>query len=50
LGFFFIEQFFVNPNSGVAWAAHVGGFVFGAIVAFALRDRLRPPRQRVAWT
>jgi membrane associated rhomboid family serine protease len=48
LGFWFIEQFFVNPNSGVAWAAHVGGFVFGAIVAFALRDRLRPPRVRVA--
>jgi len=50
LGFWFIEQFFVNPNSGVAWAAHVGGFVFGAIVAFALRDRLRPPRRRVALT
>ena len=46
--FWFIEQFFVNPNSGVAWAAHVGGFVFGAIVAFVLRDRLRPPRRPLA--
>ena len=42
LGFWFVSQFFINPNSGVAWAAHVGGFVFGAIVAFIFRDRLRP--------
>jgi membrane associated rhomboid family serine protease len=49
LGFWFVSQFFVNPNSGVAWAAHVGGFIFGAAVAFALRDRLRPPRRHVAW-
>jgi membrane associated rhomboid family serine protease len=39
----FIMQFFTSPNSGVAWVAHVGGFVFGAAVAWALRDRLRPP-------
>jgi membrane associated rhomboid family serine protease len=31
----FLEPF--NPNSGVAWVAHVGGFVFGVLVALALR-------------
>ena len=42
LGLWFVSQFFVNPASGVAWVAHVGGFVFGALVALVLRDRLRP--------
>jgi membrane associated rhomboid family serine protease len=37
----FLSQFFVNPNEGVAWGAHVGGFVFGAIVALLLRRRGR---------
>jgi len=41
LGFWFVTQFFTNP-SGVAWVAHVGGFVFGALVALLLRERLRP--------
>ena len=44
LGFWFVSQFFTNPNEGVAWVAHVGGFVFGALVALLLRDRLRPSR------
>jgi membrane associated rhomboid family serine protease len=44
LGFWFISQFFINPNSGVAWMAHVGGFVFGVVVALIFRPRLRPPR------
>jgi membrane associated rhomboid family serine protease len=44
LGFWFVTQFFTNPNEGVAWVAHVGGFVFGALVALLLRDRLRPSR------
>jgi membrane associated rhomboid family serine protease len=35
----FVSQFFVNPNEGVAWAAHVGGFVFGALIALVLRQR-----------
>jgi membrane associated rhomboid family serine protease len=39
----FVLQFFTSPNSGVAWTAHVGGFVFGALVALALR-RVRSPR------
>jgi membrane associated rhomboid family serine protease len=49
LGFWFVLQFFTSPNSGVAWVAHVGGFVFGAIVAFLLRSRLRPQPTRPAW-
>ena len=44
LGIWFVTQFFTNPNAGVAWVAHVGGFAFGALVALFLRDRLRPSR------
>jgi membrane associated rhomboid family serine protease len=39
LGVWFVTQFFTNPNSGVAWVAHVGGFVFGAAVALVRRKR-----------
>jgi len=42
LGVWFVFQFFTNPADGVAWVAHVGGFVFGVAVAFLFRDRLRP--------
>jgi membrane associated rhomboid family serine protease len=49
LGFWFVLQFFTSPNSGVAWVAHVGGFTFGAIVAFLLRSRLRPQPTKPAW-
>ena len=35
--FWFGSQFFISPNSGVAWLAHVGGFVFGALVAALAR-------------
>jgi membrane associated rhomboid family serine protease len=42
LGLWFLMQFATDPNSGVAWQAHVGGFLFGAAVAWALRSRLRP--------
>ncbi len=48
LWFWFVLQFFTNPNSGVAWAAHVGGFAFGVVVGLLVRS-LRPV-QRVAWT
>ena len=41
LCFWFVSQFFVNPNEGVAWGAHVGGFVFGVLIGLFLR---RPPR------
>ncbi len=42
LGFWFVLQFFTNPSAGVAWVAHVGGFVFGALVALFLRGRPQP--------
>ncbi|MEM7288269.1 MAG: rhomboid family intramembrane serine protease [Actinomycetota bacterium] len=37
----FVLQFFTGADSQVAWAAHVGGFVFGA-VAGALVRQIRP--------
>ena len=47
LGFWFVLQFFTSPNDGVAWVAHVGGFVFGVLVALAMRavtpERVQPP-------
>jgi membrane associated rhomboid family serine protease len=48
LGIWFVTQFFTNPNSGVAWVAHVVGFGFGMLVAFALRDTHGPPARRIA--
>jgi membrane associated rhomboid family serine protease len=48
LGFWFVLQFFTSPNSGVAWAAHVGGFVFGVVVALIVRAS-RGAR-RALWT
>jgi membrane associated rhomboid family serine protease len=36
LGFWFALQFVTDPSSGIAWTAHVTGFVFGALVAFAV--------------
>ncbi len=49
LGFWFVSQFFVNPNSGVAWAAHVGGFVFGVVVGLLWRPRRARPTPTTAW-
>ena len=37
LAIWFISQFFINPNDGVAWVAHVGGFVFGIVVGLLVR-------------
>jgi membrane associated rhomboid family serine protease len=58
LGLWFLLQFLTNPNEGVAWLAHVGGFVFGAVVALGLRPLLgaaptgasrRRPRRTYRW-
>ena len=46
LAVWFVLQFFTGNDSGVAWVAHVGGFVFGALVALLFRGRLRPRRRR----
>jgi membrane associated rhomboid family serine protease len=42
LGIWFVTQFFTNPNEGVAWLAHVGGFTAGALLALTLRNVLPP--------
>jgi len=36
LGLWFVLQFFTGTSSGIATLAHIGGFVFGMIVAIAL--------------
>jgi membrane associated rhomboid family serine protease len=46
LGSWIILQFFTDPNSGVAWVAHVGGFAAGVLIALALQRMLPPPRPR----
>lgn len=38
LGIWFVTQFFTGANSGVAWMAHVGGFVFGVVIGFVVRE------------
>jgi membrane associated rhomboid family serine protease len=40
--FWFLSQFFVNPASGVAWVAHVGGFTFGILVGLIWKSRSTP--------
>lgn len=35
----FAFQFFTSASSGVAWVAHVAGFVFGVLFGFSFRDR-----------
>jgi len=37
LGFWFVSQFFTQGAGDVAWMAHVGGFVFGMVIAWLLR-------------
>jgi membrane associated rhomboid family serine protease len=54
LGIWFVSQFFTNPNEGVAWLAHVGGFAAGGAIAYALRNVLPPapfgpPRPPPTW-
>ena len=44
----FVLQFFTAPDSGVAWVAHVGGFLFGAAVALVVRASRGA--QRALWT
>ena len=38
LAFWFGSQFFISPSDGIAWLAHVGGFVFGALIAAIARS------------
>ena len=42
LGIWFVSQFvLVDETAGIAWEAHVAGFLFGMAVALPLRRRLR---------
>jgi membrane associated rhomboid family serine protease len=43
----FVLQFFTAPDAGVAWVAHVAGFVFGAAVGLLVR--MNAPARRVMW-
>ncbi|HEX9683751.1 MAG TPA: rhomboid family intramembrane serine protease [Acidimicrobiales bacterium] len=38
LGFWLLSQFFIGNESGVAWMAHVGGFVFGFGIGMLVRS------------
>ena len=54
LGFWFVLQLFsgvvsigvTTTGGGVAWFAHIGGFVAGLAVGLFLRGRIRPSRAR----
>lgn len=39
----FVSQFFVGAEDGIAWIAHVAGFVFGFVTGIATRPRSRKP-------
>jgi membrane associated rhomboid family serine protease len=55
LGMWFVLQFLymqgaaIGGDAGVAYAAHVAGFVVGFAIAAATSKRQPPPRQEVAW-
>lgn len=51
LGFWFILQLFSGvaavgstAGGGIAWFAHIGGFLVGLVAALALKGKHRPPR------
>ena len=44
IGEFFVAQFFIDPSSGVAWGAHVGGFLAGVALRYAFVWK-RPERR-----
>src|SRR3712207_1306908 len=52
LAFWFVLQFFTGNDSGVAWMAHVGGFVFGVVGGLLLgpgSKRRRQPEPAYPW-
>jgi len=54
LAVWFVLQFFTGPDSDVAYVAHVGGFVFGIVVAMFVRQtawwRQRQVSSPAGWT
>lgn len=49
LGLWFVFQFFTGADTGVAWMAHVGGFIFGVIAIYLLGGRPQPALTRPGW-
>jgi membrane associated rhomboid family serine protease len=45
LGIWFVSQFFISSSEGVAWMAHVGGFVAGFLLVRLFVTRRPPPRR-----
>jgi membrane associated rhomboid family serine protease len=43
LGIWFLGQFFIGAGSGVAWMAHVGGFLAGVGIVRLLARPIKPP-------
>ena len=41
------SQFLITNNGGVAWMAHVGGFIYGVVIALAVRESMSA--RRVLW-
>lgn len=39
----FLSQFFIGPDEGIAWVAHVSGFLFGMAVGLWARRRQEDP-------
>jgi len=48
LAIWFVSQFFIGEDSGVAWIAHVAGFAFGFLAGLTTRGRKRRPAARQA--
>ena len=46
--FWFVFQFFTAPSSGIAWMAHVGGFIFGVLAGLVWRASGKAAPQPVA--
>jgi membrane associated rhomboid family serine protease len=44
LGLWFVLQFVTQSSSGIATLAHIGGFVFGMLVAYVLAQTAGFPR------
>src|SRR3990172_12965898 len=49
LGLWFVSQFLLPLGSGIAWMAHVSGFVVGAAPGLVLARPRRPPGVAAAW-
>ncbi len=49
LGLWFVSQFLLPLGSGIAWMAHVSGFVVGAVLVLIFARPRRPPGVEATW-